>query len=368
MGEFTAEDHRFMAAALRQAALGLTSTSPNPRVGCVIVRDGKVVGQGWHERAGEAHAEVHALQAAGQLARGSTAYVTLEPCAHHGRTPPCTEALIGAGVRRVVAAMQDPNPAVSGRGLARLADAGVDSACGLMADEAEELNCGFVSRMRRGRPWLRIKSAASLDGRIALANGVSQWISSAASRTDAHQWRARSCAILTGVGTILHDDPQLTVRAVDCGRQPIKVVVDSRLRMPPTARLLASGRVLVACAEMDDDKANALQARGAEILHLPGADGRVDLWAVLRTLANQGVNEVLGEAGPTLGGALLTGGCVDELLLYLAPKILGSGARALFDMADLTALDQAIDWRIHELRQIDRDLRLRLRPPPASRG
>ena len=341
MTGFTAEDHRFMAAALGQAELGLASTSPNPRVGCVIVREGRIVGQGWHERAGEAHAEVHALQAAGALAHGATVYVTLEPCAHHGRTPPCTEALIKAGVGRVVAAMQDPNPAVSGRGLARLADAGVDTACGLMAESAEELNCGFVSRMRRGRPWLRLKSAASLDGRIALANGVSQWISSAASRADAHRWRSRSCAILTGVGTVLHDDPQLTVRTVDCARQPIKVVVDSHLRTPPSARLLASGRVLVACAQMPPERAEALQARGAEILHLPDEGGRVDLWAVMRALANQGVNEVLGEAGPTLGGALLSGGCVDEILLYVAPKILGAGARPLFEMADLTAIEPA---------------------------
>ncbi|MCB1909488.1 MAG: bifunctional diaminohydroxyphosphoribosylaminopyrimidine deaminase/5-amino-6-(5-phosphoribosylamino)uracil reductase RibD [Rhodocyclaceae bacterium] len=351
-----------MAAALRQAEFGLASTSPNPRVGCIIARDGQVVGQGWHERAGEAHAEVHALQAAGALARGATAYVTLEPCAHHGRTPPCTEALINAGVSRVVAAMQDPNPAVSGRGLAHLADAGISTACGLLADEAEELNCGFVSRMRRGRPWLRLKSAASLDGRTALANGISQWISSEASRADAHHWRARSCAILTGIGTVLNDDPQLTARAVGCERQPIKVVVDSELRTPPNARLLASGRVLVACARMPAERADALQARGAEILHLPGADGRVDLWAVLRTLANQGVNEVLGEAGPTLGGALIASGCADELLLYLAPKILGNGARALFDMPDITSLGQADDWQVHDCRQIAGDIRLRLRP------
>ncbi len=362
MGEFSADDHAWMTAALRQAERGLNSTSPNPRVGCVLVRDGRLVGQGWHERAGEAHAEVHALLAAGGLARGATAYVTLEPCAHHGRTPPCSEALIAAGVTRVVAAMQDPNPAVSGRGLAQLDEAGIDTACGLLAEEAQELNCGFVSRMRRGRPWLRVKSAGSLDGRMALANGLSQWITGESARADGHRWRARSCAILTGVGTVLGDDPLLNVRAVETSRQPIKVIIDSRLRTPPGARLLGAGRTLLACAEQDPGRVAALQARGAEILHLPGQNGRVDLWALMRALASLGVNELLSEGGPRLNGALLDAGCVDELLLYVAPTILGHQARASFEIDGLTQLDQARRWTVRDLRRFGDDLRVILRP------
>ena len=254
---FSAADHEFMAQALRLAELGLYSTTPNPRVGCVLVKDGVLVGEGWHRLAGEAHAEIHALRAAGEQARGATAYVSLEPCAYHGRTPPCAEALIASGVRRVVAAMRDPNPQVAGRGLARLAAAGVDAECGLLEGEARELNIGFVSRMTRGRPWLRLKAAASLDGKTALENGASQWITGAEARQDGHRWRARACAILTGLGTVRDDDPRLDVRGVDTARQALKVVVDSRLELPPDARLLAAGRVLVATAAVDDDKAAA---------------------------------------------------------------------------------------------------------------
>lgn len=366
MATLSASDHRWMALALQLAERGLLTTSPNPRVGCVLVQDNAVVGQGWHERAGEAHAEVHALQAAGQHAKGATAYVTLEPCAHHGRTPPCTDALIAAGVSRVVAAMQDPNPAVSGRGLAQLEKAGIATACGLLEREAEQLNRGFVSRMRRGRPWLRIKSASSLDGRIALADGTSQWITGEQARADGHRWRARSCAVITGIGTVLHDDPQLTVRAVPTSRQPLKVVIDSRLRTPPGARILASGRTIVVCAERSAERQAALQARGADVLCLPDESGRqVDLWATLRALANLGVNEVLSESGPTLNGALLSAGCADELLIYLAPCLLGPTAVGSIQIPGLASLAEAKAWRLDDVRPIGDDLRLILSRPDA---
>ncbi|MCB1886922.1 MAG: bifunctional diaminohydroxyphosphoribosylaminopyrimidine deaminase/5-amino-6-(5-phosphoribosylamino)uracil reductase RibD [Rhodocyclaceae bacterium] len=354
-----------MSEALRLAERGLLSTSPNPRVGCVIVRDHELVGRGWHERAGEAHAEVHALQGAGRLAEGATAYVSLEPCAHHGRTPPCTDALIAAGVRRVVAAMQDPNPAVSGRGLARLSEAGIDTACGLLESQAEALNCGFVSRMRRGRPWLRVKLATSLDGRTALANGQSQWITGTEARADGHRWRARSCAVLTGVGTVLADDPQLTVRAVRTYRQPIRVVVDSQLRTPPAARVLEAGRTLVYCAEGTPERIAALQARGAEVICLPDESGRrVDLWSMLRSLADLGINEVLSEAGATLNGALVAAGCVDELVVYQAPMLLGHLARAGLELPAFANLQEAGRWQLTDVRQIGSDLRVILAAMP----
>ncbi len=365
MAGFSASDHRWMSEALRLAELGLHTTSPNPRVGCVIVRNGTVVGRGWHERAGEAHAEVHALQAAGRSAQGATAYVSLEPCAHHGRTPPCTDALVAAGVARVVAAMQDPNPAVSGRGLALLGEAGIETACGLLEDQALALNCGFVSRMRRGRPWLRAKLATSLDGRTALANGESQWITSTEARADGHRWRARSCAVLTGIGTVLADDPQLSVRAVRTDRQPIRVVVDSDLRTPPTARLLEAGRTLVYCARPDPARLAGLQARGAEVISLPDESGaRVDLWSMLRSLANLGVNEILSEAGATLTGALVAAGCVDELLLYLAPTMLGHHARAGLELPDYVSLDEPARWQLTDVRQIGPDMRVVLASAP----
>lgn len=347
-----------MARALQLAERGLYSTSPNPRVGCVLVRDGAVVGEGWHVRAGEAHAEVHALQAAGAAARGATAYVTLEPCNHHGRTPPCVDALLAAGVVRVVAAMEDPNPLVAGQGLARLRAAGVATGHGLLEDAARELNIGFVARMTRGRPWLRLKAAASLDGRTALANGESQWITGPEARRDGHRWRARACAILTGVGTVRDDDPQLTVRDVETTRQPLRVVVDSRLEMPPTACLLDGGPVLVIGAVADPARADALAARGAEVLLLPNADGKVDLAAALAELARRGINEVHAEAGARLNGSLLREGVVDELLLYLAPSLIGDAARGLFDLPALAALAdrRRLQWR--DVRRVGDDLRI----------
>ena len=355
-------DQAHMAQALRLAKRGLYSTSPNPRVGCVIVRDGVVVGEGWHQRAGEAHAEVNALQQAGAAARGATAYVTLEPCSHHGRTPPCTEALLAAGIGRVVAAMADPNPLVAGRGLAQLQAAGVAVDVGLMADEAHELNIGFVSRMTRQRPWVRLKAAASLDGKTALQNGESQWITGPQARQDGHCWRARACAILSGIGTVRKDDPQLNVRGVDTPRQPWKVIVDSRLELSPAARLLEAGNVLLvsagqAVAEVAE-KAAALRERGAEILDLPDGKGRVDLHALLHELARRGLNEVHVEAGSRLNGALLAAGLVDEVLLYLAPCLLGDTAQGLFALPALESLAGKHRLAIREVKQFGDDLRV----------
>ena len=355
---FSAADHDFMALALRFARRGLYSTTPNPRVGCVIVKDGVAVGEGWHQRAGEAHAEVHALNAAGSSARGATAYVTLEPCSHHGRTPPCAEALVDAGVARVVAAMQDPNPQVAGRGLARLAAAGVVAECGLLEAEARELNVGFVSRMTRGRPWVRLKLAASLDGKTALNNGVSQWITGPAARQDGHRWRARACAILSGIGTVRNDDPQVNVRGVVTDRQPLKVVVDSWLELSPQARVLEGGPLLLATAAADGEKSEALRRRGAEVICLPNATGKVDLPALLNELGRRGINEVHVEGGFRLNGALLSAGLADELLLYLAPCLVGDKARGMFDLPELASLDGKQQLTIRDMRMVGGDLRV----------
>jgi diaminohydroxyphosphoribosylaminopyrimidine deaminase/5-amino-6-(5-phosphoribosylamino)uracil reductase len=350
-------DSHWMAHALRLAQRGLYSTSPNPRVGCVLIKDGKIVGEGWHYKAGEPHAEVHALRQAGEAANGATAYVTLEPCSHHGRTPPCADALIAAGVLRVVAAMQDPNPLVSGQGLQRLRAAGIAVECGLMETAARELNIGFAARMTHGMPWVRSKIAASLDGRTALASGVSKWITGDAARRDVQHWRARSCAVLTGIGTVLADDPQLNVREIETVRQPLRIVVDSHLRMPPEARML-SGPTLVYTATPYDAKRAALQARGAEVVAISGTDGRVDLAGVFADLGRRGINEVLVEAGRTLNGALLRAGLVDELVLYLAPQLLGDAARGMADLGELTQLDQRVDLKWQDVRQVGSDLRI----------
>ncbi len=355
---FSAVDHGMMARALQLAERGLWTTSPNPRVGCVLVREGEIVGKGWHERAGEPHAEVHALRAAGELARGATAYVTLEPCSHHGRTPPCAEALIGAGVSRVVAAMRDPNPLVAGNGLAMLQAAGIETACGLLENEARELNIGFVARMTRGRPWLRLKAAASLDGKTALNNGTSQWITGPEARRDGHRWRARACAILTGIGTVRDDDPQLSVREVDTPRQPLRVVVDSKLEIPLTAKILRGGPVLVAAAVDDEKRANSLRATGAEVVVLPNPHGKVELSALLEELGRRGINEVHVEAGFKLNGSLLREGLVDELLLYLAPCLIGHDASGLFNLPELASLDGKHRLQVRDLRQIGEDIRL----------
>jgi diaminohydroxyphosphoribosylaminopyrimidine deaminase/5-amino-6-(5-phosphoribosylamino)uracil reductase len=357
-----AADSQWMARALQLAERGLYTTSPNPCVGCVLVKDGIIVGEGWHVRAGEPHAEVHALRAAGEAARGATAYVTLEPCSHQGRTPPCADALIKAGVRRVVAAIQDPNPQVSGQGLEKLRIAGISVECGLMEGLARELNIGFFTRMTHGMPWVRSKVAASLDGRTALANGASQWITGKEARRDVQHWRARSCAVLTGIGTILDDDARLNVRDIDNVHQPKRVVVDSYLRLPLGARILdkntAGGEVLVYTATQNAERTGALKQSGARVSVMPDAHGRVDLGAMLRDLAASGCNEVLVEAGGKLNGALLKAGLVDELIVYLAPQLLGDMARGIAAVGELSSLDQCIELEWRDIRHVGRDLRV----------
>lgn len=356
---FTVDDHRFMSLALRLAERGLYTTTPNPRVGCVIVKDGIVIGEGAHLRAGQAHAEIHALQQAGEQARDADVYVTLEPCSHHGRTPPCADALINAGVKRVVAAMQDPNPRVAGSGLARLAANGIATASGLMELQARELNPGFISRMSCGQPYVRSKIAASLDGRTALANGESKWITGEAARKDVQHWRAQSCAIMTGVCTVLADDPQMTVRELDIGRQPLRVIVDSRLRISPQARILQNGNALVAYASDPENKLAALQQTGAELLKLPDAESRVCLKSLLQALAQREINELMVEAGQGLNGALLGKRLIDEFLLYYAPVLMGSDAKGMFAMPALTDMAQRTQLEVFDLRQIGNDIRLR---------
>lgn len=356
-----AADSRWMAQALRLAERGLYSTSPNPRVGCVLVKNEAVVGEGWHERAGEPHAEVHALRVANDAARGATAYVTLEPCSHHGRTPPCADALIAAGVVRVVVAMQDPNPQVAGQGIAKLRAAGISVECGLMEAAAGELNAGFCARMTRGMPWVRSKIGMSLDGRTALANGASQWITGAAARLDVQHWRARSCAVLTGIGTVLADDAHLNVRSVETERQPLRVVLDSQLRIPPDAHVLYGGHALIYTATENSEKRALLQDLGAEVVVLPDTARRVEMRAMLHDLAQRGINEVLVEAGSTLNGALLRAGLVDELLLYVAPQLLGDAARSMAALGELTRLDQRVSLKWQDVRQIGDDLRITVR-------
>ena len=352
------QDFEWMAHALRLAERGLYTTTPNPRVGCVLVKAGRVVGEGWHQRAGEAHAEIAALQVAGRAAAGSTVYVTLEPCSHHGRTPPCADALIAAKVERVVAAMQDPNPQVAGNGIARLRAAGIVAETGVLEDQARELNVGFVSRMTRGRPWLRVKIASSFDGKTALKNGVSQWITGPDARRDAHHWRARSCAVMTGIGTLRDDDPRLTVRDVPTARQPLRVVVDSRLRIAPTAKILDGNAVLVATAVHDPVKAKALEAKGAALVELPNPESKVDLQKLAQHLAGLGMNEVLVEAGMNLDSALLRAGVVDELLIYMAPHMLGHAARGMLDLGELQQMDQRLDLLGRETRVFGDDVRI----------
>ncbi len=358
---FSLEDEAFMERALALTERGRCTSTPNPSVGCVIVKDGRVVGEGWHERAGEAHAEVKALAAAGEAARGATAYVTLEPCAHQGRTGPCTDVLVKAGVSRVVAALEDPFPQVSGRGIAKLREAGIRVETGLMAEAAREAHRGFLSRVTRGRPWMRIKAAASLDGRIALANGESRWITSEAARRDVHELRARSCAMLTGIGTVLRDDPELTVRHVECKRQPIRVVIDSRLDMPTGAKILQGEPPLILTVSDDAVKREALEARGAEVVRVPNQGAKTDLAAIARLLAERGFNEVTVETGGKLMGSLLLAGVVDELVIYYAPVLLGDKAQALFALPEWTRLDQALRPRIVDVRSIGVDIRVTAR-------
>ncbi len=339
-------DLLFMRRALRLAALGLYSTTPNPRVGCVLVRGGSVVGEGWHQRAGEPHAEVLALRAAGGEARGATAYVSLEPCCHTGRTPPCTEALIAAGVVRVVCAVRDPNPRVAGQGMTRLRAAGIEVREGLLEDEARELNLGFFSRMQRGRPWLRAKMAASLDGRIAAPDGSSQWITGPEARRDGHHWRARACAILTAGGTVRADDPRLNVREVETARQPLRIVVDAHAQVPVGAKIFeAPGALLVHAGHVPEGLPETVQT-----LALPDGRGKVDLGALLAELGRREINELHVEAGAGLTGALIDEGLVDELLLYFAPCLLGDGGRGMFTLPSIKSL---ADRRALEIRQVE---------------
>jgi diaminohydroxyphosphoribosylaminopyrimidine deaminase / 5-amino-6-(5-phosphoribosylamino)uracil reductase len=359
---FTEHDFSFMARALQLAEQGLYTTMPNPRVGCVIVKDGKTVGEGAHLKAGEPHAEIHALRQAGDKAKGATLYVTLEPCSHTGRTPPCSQAIMDAGVSKVIAAMQDPNPQVSGSGLAYLQAHNIEVASGLMQAQAEAINPGFISRMTQKKPFVRSKIASSLDGKTALNNGASQWITSEAARLDVQHWRARSCAILTGIGTVLADNPSMTVRGLDIGRQPLKVIVDSDLKIPTDAKILQGGNVLIAFANDAQNNAAQLLAAGAELLCIPNSNGKVCLKTLLSHLAASEINEVLVEAGEGLNGALLALGLIGELLIYYAPKLMGSAAKGLFALPELTQMNQAIDLQMIDMRQIGVDIRIRAKP------
>jgi diaminohydroxyphosphoribosylaminopyrimidine deaminase/5-amino-6-(5-phosphoribosylamino)uracil reductase len=355
-----ATDHAFMARALRLAERGLFTTDPNPRVGCVIVRDGAVVGEGWHVQAGAGHAEVNALAAAGEAAHGATAYVTLEPCCHHGRTPPCTDALIAAGVKRVVIAMEDSNPQVAGNGVQALAAAGIDVTTGVLAAQAASINPGFIRRMQAGRPFVRCKLAMSLDGRTAMASGESRWITGAAARRDVHRLRARASAILSGIDTVLADDPSLNVRLDgEAVLQPLRVVLDSRLRLPPGARLLGlPGKTLVLTGSADADRTTALTEAGAEVVRLPLDGERLDLTRVLQYLGERKLNELHVETGPVLSGALLQSGLVDELVIYVAAHLLGDAARGLFTLPGVETMDQRIELNIMDIRAVGDDWRI----------
>lgn len=362
MSEFSARDHAHMARALQLAERAAFTTQPNPMVGCVIADCDAVLGEGWHVRAGEPHAEVHALREAAGRARGATAYVTLEPCAHHGRTPPCADALVAAGVTRVVAACRDPYHQVSGQGFAKLEAAGITVEYGLMEAAARHLNRGFFSRMERGRPWVRAKLGMSLDGRTALATGESKWITSEAARADVMRWRARSGAIMTGIATVLADDPRLTVRLPEGEAfvPPLRVVLDERGRLPALSQVLTDGLAPTLVVHGDDvvpdydDEVRAFAVRRV--------DGGLDLSAVLSQLAQRGVNELQVEAGATLSGALLKAGLVDELLLYVAPVLLGERARPLFAGIDPATMAERIGLKLVETRQVGPDLRLLLAP------
>lgn len=369
---FSQSEQHFMQQALDLAEAGLYTSMPNPRVGCVIVKDGKVIGRGAHLRAGTPHAEIHALREAGEAAKGADVYVTLEPCSHHGRTPPCAEALVDAGVKRVIAAMQDPNPKVAGKGLAGLQSQGIEVQSGLLEAEAQALNPGFMMRMTEGRSFVRSKIAASLDGRTALANGISQWITGEKARADVQQWRARSCAIMTGICTVLLDNPQMNIRQADLleaksGQQPLRVVVDSHLRISPDARILQGGKVLVAYAEDTENRLAAIKAAGADLVYLPNSQGKVDLLKLLQHLATLEINEVFVEAGQGLNGALQEANLIDEYLFYYAPVLLGSEARGMFVMPSMTEMAQRAELAILSVDKVGEDIRLRARPKLRSR-
>ena len=359
-----------MAQAIRLAGQGIYSTHPNPSVGCVIVAQGAVVGCGWHQRAGGPHAEIHALGEAGGKARNADVFLTMEPCSHHGRTPPCADALVDAGVRRVVVAMQDPNPLVAGRGLERLREAGIEVETGLLKDQARAMNPGFVSRMQRGQPWVRLKLASSLDGRSAMASGESQWITGDAARRDVQRLRARSSAIVTGIGTVLADDPSMNVRleaqqlkGVEPVRQPLRVVMDTRLTMPEQAKmLLLPGDTLLVTGVQDRSRWQALQQAGAEVVAIPAGQGQLEPEAVLNLLAEREINEVLLECGARLAGAFLSAELVDELVLYIAPHLMGDSARGLFHLPGLERMRDRIALEWLDVRQVGDALRITARP------
>jgi diaminohydroxyphosphoribosylaminopyrimidine deaminase/5-amino-6-(5-phosphoribosylamino)uracil reductase len=359
---FSDFDRECMATALQLAERGLFTTDPNPRVGCVIADSGSIVGRGWHERAGGPHAEIVALRDAGRSVGGLTAYVTLEPCSHHGRTPPCVDALLEAGLARVVIASTDPNPAVDGGGIERLRAGGIEVEAGLLVDEAEALNCGFFSRMRKGRPWVRVKSAISLDGRTALPSGESKWISNAESRRDVQRWRARSSAILTGIGTVLADNPRMNARVEGPVLQPLRVVADSRWRIPPGSRILEGPQITVLAGDRSREVPAALADLGIEKLPLPAAAGGVDLGELLKALAGREINEVQVEAGGRLCGALLEAGLVDEVLIYQAPVLLGEGGPGPFRLGPLESMAERTHFKLVETARFGDDLRIRLQP------
>ncbi len=353
------QDAEYMAQALRLAACGLNTTDPNPRVGCVIVNDQKVVGTGFHVRAGEPHAEVHALAEAGSQAKGATAYVTLEPCSHHGKTPPCADALIKAEVSRVVVAMEDPNPLVAGRGIRALKDAGIEVESGLMQAEALALNPGFITRMIEGRPFIRCKLAMSVDGRTAMASGESKWITGDAAREDVQHLRARASAIMTGIGTVLADDPSMNVRLEGVERQPLRIVLDPHLSIPLDAQILrVEGKTLIVTATEDPDYQAQLEQAGAEVVVIANHRDYIDLHALMADLNRRGINELHLETGATLSGAFLRAGLIDELIIYMAPKLMGDGARGLFHTPGLEEMEDAIELSIKDIRAVGDDWRI----------
>jgi len=365
--DFSPADFDYMARALQLARRGLYSTDPNPRVGCVITDEQGVIGEGWHVRAGEGHAEVNALRAATRDVRGATVYVTLEPCSHHGRTPPCSQALLDAGVARVVVAMTDPNPLVSGQGIALLQQGGVQVDTGLLTEQAEALNPGYLKRMRDGRPWVRCKLAMSLDGRTAMASGESKWITGSAARADVHRMRARSSVIMTGSGTVLSDNPSMTARCDEAEQRsepPLRVVVDSQLQSSPQAAIFRQpGETRVyTLADCSPKRKSALQDAGAEIVMLPAKESRVDLQALMQDLAELQVNEVMVEAGAGLAGALLQAGLIDEMVIYVAPKLMGDSARGLLHLPGLESMAQTVALQIDDVRKVGTDWRFTVRP------
>lgn len=356
---FSADDHKFMSRALLLAKKGIYTTAPNPNVGCVLVKDGEVVGEGWHEKAGEAHAEINALKQAGNNAEGATAYVTLEPCCHQGKTPPCSDALIKAKVKRVVAAMIDPHKKVAGKGLKQLEEAGIFVEHGLLEEQAKELNLGFIKRMQKRLPYVRCKLAMSLDGRTAMASGESKWITSSAAREDVQRLRAKSSAILTGVGTVLADDPSMTVRLEGVNAQPMRVVVDTNLSMPVDAKILQEqGETVLMTCSADEYVAQALKDAGAEIHMMPYCNTNVDLASVLQQLSDMQINDVLLETGATLSGAMLQAGLVDELIIYMAPILMGNDARGLFALPGFETMQDKIELEITDTRAVGKDIRI----------